>query len=68
MVGCLIIAVLRNGFAMLSIDSSVQNIVLGLVIILAVFMDVVRAGIEAKSRRQAAAAKQEAEEKEKVAK
>ena len=68
MVGCLIIAVLRNGFALLSIDSSVQNIVLGLVIILAVFMDVVRAGLEAKNRRMAAAAKQEAEEKVKVAK
>ena len=68
MVGCLIIAVLRNGFALLSIDSSVQNIVLGLVIILAVFMDVVRAGMEAKNRRMAAAAKQEAEEKERVAK
>ena len=66
--GCLIIAVLRNGFTLLSIDSSVQNIVLGLVIILAVFMDVVRAGLEAKNRRMAAAAKQEAEEKEKVAK
>ena len=68
MVGCLIIAVLRNGFTLLSIDSSVQNIVLGLVIILAVFMDVVPAGLEAKNRRMAAAAKQEAEEKEKVAK
>ena len=53
---------------MLSIDSAGQNIVLGLVIILAVFMDVVRAGMEAKNRRMAAAAKQEAEEKEKVAK
>ena len=68
MLGALIIAVLRNGFTMLSIDSAGQNIVLGLVIILAVFMDVVRAGMEAKNRRMAAAAKQEAEEKEKVAK
>lgn len=63
MLGALIIAVLRNGFTMLSIDSAGQNIVLGLVIILAVFMDVARAGIEAKNRRLAAAAKQEAEEK-----
>lgn len=68
MLGALIIAVLRNGFTMLSIESAVQNIVLGLVIILAVLMDVVRAGVEAKNRRMAAAAKQEAEEKEKVAK
>ncbi len=54
MLGCLIIAVLRNGFAMLSIDSSVQNIVLGLVIILAVLMDVIRAQMDAKRRRLAA--------------
>lgn len=55
MLGCLIIAVLRNGFTMLSIDSAVQNIVLGLVIILAVLMDVIRAQMEAKRRRLAAA-------------
>ena len=40
---------------MLSIDSAVQNIVLGLVIILAVLMDVIRAQMEAKRRRLAAA-------------
>ena len=55
MLGCLIISVLRNGFTMLSIDSAVQNIVLGLVIILAVLMDVIRAQMEAKRRRLAAA-------------
>ena len=54
MIGCLIISVLRNGFALLSINSAVQNVVLGLVIILAVFMDVVRASMEAKRRRLAA--------------
>lgn len=54
MLGCLIIAVLRNGFTLLAIDSSVQNIVLGLVIILAVLMDVIRAQMEAKRRRLAA--------------
>jgi ribose transport system permease protein len=54
MVGCLIIAVLRNGFTLLSIDSAVQNIVLGLVIILAVLMDVIRGEVEAKRRRLAA--------------
>ena len=53
MIGCLIISVLRNGFALLSISSAVQNVVLGLVIILAVFMDVVRASMEAKRRRLA---------------
>ena len=55
MLGCLIISVLRNGFTLLSIDSAVQNIVLGLVIILAVLMDVIRAQMEAKRRRRAAA-------------
>ena len=54
MLGCLIISVLRNGFTLLSIDSAVQNIVLGLVIILAVLMDVVREQMEAKRRRLAA--------------
>ena len=54
MLGCLIISVLRNGFTLLSIDSAVQNIVLGLLIILAVLMDVIRAQMEAKRRRLAA--------------
>ncbi len=52
MLGCLIISVLRNGFALLSIDSAVQNLVLGWVIILAVLLDVVRENIDAKRRRQ----------------
>ena len=54
MLGCLIIAVLRNGFTLLSIDSAVQNMVLGLVIIGAVLMDVMRQASEAKKRRLAA--------------
>ena len=53
MIGCLIIAVLRNGFTLLSIPSSWQNIVLGLVIILAVLMDVIRANMDDKRRRLA---------------
>ncbi len=53
MMGCLIIAVLKNGFTMLNIDSAGQNIVLGLVIILAVLMDVIREQMEAKRRRMA---------------
>lgn len=57
MVGALIIAVLRNGFTLLSISSAMQNVVLGLVIILAVFLDVTRERMEAKSRRLAAANK-----------
>lgn len=54
MVGALIIAVLRNGFTLLSAPSSIQNIVLGLVIIVAVFIDVTRERMEAKARRLAA--------------
>lgn len=56
MVGALIITTLRNGFTLLSIDSAVQNMVLGLVIILAVLLDVMREQMAAKSRRMAAAA------------
>ena len=57
MLGCLIIAVLRNGFTLLSVESDVQNVVLGLVIILSVFMDVVREEREVKRRRLASAKK-----------
>ena len=56
MLGALIISVLRNGFTLLSIDSAVQNMVLGLVIILAVLLDVFREQMETKTRRMAAAA------------
>lgn len=55
MVGVLIIGVLRNGFTLLAFDSALQNLVLGLVIILAVLMDVTRERMEAKARRLAAA-------------
>ena len=55
MVGVLIIGVLRNGFTLLSFDTALQNLVLGLVIILAVLMDVTRERMEAKARRMAAA-------------
>ena len=55
MVGVLIIGVLRNGFTLLAFDSALQNLVLGLVIILAVLMDVTRERREAMARRRAAA-------------
>ena len=54
MLGALIIAVLRNGFSLLSVSSAVQNLVLGLVIIGAVLLDVTRERMEAKARRLAA--------------
>lgn len=57
MIGALIIATLRNGFTPLSIDSAVQNMVLGLVIIGAVLLDVTRESMAVKARRKEAAAK-----------
>lgn len=58
MIGALIIATLRNGFTLLSIDSAVQNMVLGLVIIGAVLLDVTRESMAVKARRKEAAAKE----------
>lgn len=55
LIGALIITVIRNGLQLLSVSSAVQNIVIGLVIILAVLIDVTREKMEAKSRRLAAA-------------
>ena len=57
MLGALVIATLRNGFTLLSIDSAVQNMVLGLVIIAAVMLDVIRESMAAEARRKAAAQK-----------
>ena len=57
MIGALIIATLRNGFTLLSIESAVQNMVLGLVIIGAVLLDVTRESMAVKARRKEAAAK-----------
>ncbi len=57
LLGALVIGTLRNGFTLLSIDSAVQNMVLGLVIIGAVLLDVTRESIAAKNRRKEAAAK-----------
>lgn len=57
LIGALVIAVLRNGFTLLAIDSSIQNMVLGLVIIGAVLLDVTRGSMAAKARRKEAAAK-----------
>ena len=54
MLGALIIGTLRNGFTLLAASSAIQNIVLGLVIIVAVFIDVTRERMEAKARRLAA--------------
>ncbi|MGM9616348.1 ABC transporter permease [Butyricicoccus sp.] len=57
LIGALVISTLRNGFTLLAIDSSVQNMVLGLVIIAAVLLDVTRESMAAKARRKEAAAR-----------
>lgn len=53
LIGALIITVIRNGLQLLSVSTAVQNIVIGLVIILAVLLDVTRERMEAKARRLA---------------
>ena len=55
LIGALIITVIRNGLQLLSVSTAVQNIVIGLVIILAVLIDVTRGKMEARARRLAAA-------------
>lgn len=54
LIGALIIAVIRNGLTLLNAQSDIQYIVVGAVIILAVFIDVTREAMEAKARRLAA--------------
>lgn len=53
MIGALLIAVIRNGLNLLGAQSDIQYIVIGLVIIFAVFIDVTREVMEAKARRLA---------------
>lgn len=55
LIGALLIAVIRNGLNLLGAQSDIQYIVIGLVIIAAVFIDVSREAMEAKARRLAAA-------------
>lgn len=54
LIGALIITIIRNGLQLLSVPNATQNIVIGLVIILAVLIDVTRERMEAKARRLAA--------------
>ncbi|MFV0529465.1 MAG: ABC transporter permease [Lachnospiraceae bacterium] len=51
LIGALIIAVLNNGLNLLGAQSDVQKMILGLVVILAVLVDVVRGKQELKARR-----------------
>jgi len=55
LIGCLIIAVIRNGLTLMNAQSDVQFMVIGAVIIVAVFIDVRRTPSEERRRRLAAA-------------
>lgn len=54
LIGAMLIAIIRNGLNLLGASSYLQQIVLGAVIILAVFVDVTRERMESKARRLAA--------------
>lgn len=53
-VGVLLIAVLRNGLNLLNVTANMQTVVLGFVIIIAVFIDVVRSGAFKSVRKKVA--------------
>lgn len=55
LIGAMMIAVIRNGCDLIGISSDLQQIVIGTVIIVAVFIDVVRGQMEAKAKRLAIA-------------
>lgn len=57
LMGALLIAVIRNGLNLMGAQTDMQYIVIGVVIIAAVFVDVVRGNAEARSRRMAMAKK-----------
>lgn len=53
LIGALLISVLRNGLTLLNAQSDIQYVVIGSVIILAVFIDITRERIAVKARRRA---------------
>jgi ribose transport system permease protein len=53
LVGAMMITVIRNGCNLIGISSDLQQIVIGSVIIIAVFIDVVRSRMEARAKRLA---------------
>ncbi len=55
LIGALLIAVIRNGLNLLGAQNDVQYIVIGAVIVLAVFIDVTREAMEARARKLATA-------------
>lgn len=60
LIGVMIITVLKNGLTLMAASSAIQNVVIGLVIILAVLIDVMRNRLEAQRKRQATQARVEA--------
>ena len=54
MIGALLIGTIRNGLNLFGTQNDIQYIVIGLVIILAVTIDVTRGKLESKARRLAA--------------
>ena len=49
--GCMMIAVIRNGLNLVHASSDLQMVIIGLIIVLAVFIDVVRSSYEKKAKR-----------------
>jgi ribose transport system permease protein len=60
LVGAFMIAVIRNGCDLFGVSSDLQQIVIGAVIIIAVFIDVLRGQMDAKAKRLAVASSTEA--------
>ena len=55
LIGAFMIQIIRNGCNLLGVSSDLQQIVIGAIIIIAVFIDVVRTAMEAKAKRLAVA-------------
>lgn len=55
LIGAMIIAVIRNGLDLMGVSSDLQMVVIGAVIIIAVYIDVLRKQMDARSRRLAIA-------------
>ena len=55
LIGAFMIQIIRNGCNLLGVSSGLQQIVIGAIIIIAVFIDVVRTAMEAKAKRLAVA-------------
>lgn len=66
LIGAFIIQVIRNGCNLLKLSTDLQQIVIGAIIIIAVFIDVLRGEMEQKNKLQAIAKANEAQDVEQV--